>query len=119
MGYSDFHELMGFTGRGTTSSALKTFVGKFFLDKSLPANLHSTSTNIYSYMYSMTPKYVCSFLACEYSEFKGFCPDFEYVGIIVNQLRESYLPNTSAFLAVTFCSHIFRILPGMSPGILL
>ncbi len=93
MGYSDFHELMGFTGRGMTNGALKAFVGKkkkkFQLNKSFPANLHSTSTNIYSYMDSMTPKFVCSFLACEYSELEGCCADFEYVGIIENQLREN------------------------------
>jgi hypothetical protein len=60
----------------------------------------------------MTPKFVFFFFTCEYSEFAGFCADFEYVGIIENQLRESYLPNTFAFLAVTFCSHITPILLG-------
>jgi hypothetical protein len=41
-----------------------------------------------------------------------YCADFEYEGIIVNQIRKSYLPNTLAFLAVTFWSHTHRILLG-------
>ncbi len=45
-------------------------------------------------------------------EFKGYCADFEYVGIIVNQLRKRYLPNTLAFLAVNFWSHTLSILLG-------
>jgi hypothetical protein len=50
------------------------------LNKSPPANLHSTNTDIYSYMYSMTPKYVCSFLACEYSEVQGVLRRFRIYG---------------------------------------
>ena len=39
------------------------FVKKVFqLVKPFLANLHSTSSNKYSYMYSMTPKFFCSFL---------------------------------------------------------
>ncbi len=41
-----------------------------------------------------------------------YCTDFEYVEIIVNQLRKSYLPNTLAFLAISFWSHTLRILLG-------
>ncbi len=63
-------------------------------------------------MYSMTPKYVCSFKRVNIQEFKGYCADFEYVGIIVNQLRKRYLPNTLAFLAVNFWSHTLSILLG-------
>jgi hypothetical protein len=76
------------------------FVKKVFqLVKPFLANLHSTSSNIYSYMYSMTPKnflfffgimYVLNdpnkffvlFLAYEYSKFTEFYVDFKSVLII-------------------------------------
>ena len=48
------------------------------------ANLHSTSSNIYSYtcMSSMTPKIFCSLLSYEYSKFAEFHADFKSVKII-------------------------------------
>ncbi len=45
-------------------------------------------------------------------KFKGYCTDFEYVGVIVNQLRKRYLPNTLTFLAVNAWSHTLSILLG-------
>ncbi len=79
------------------SNILKTFVGRAFqLVGSFLANSHSTSSNIYSYMYSMTPDF-CSFLACRYSGFTGFCADFGSMGVIEGgPSRESYLPNIFA-----------------------
>jgi hypothetical protein len=56
----------------------------FQLVKPFLANLHSTrtSSNIYSYMYSMTPKFFCYFLTYEYSKFAEFYADFKSVEII-------------------------------------
>ncbi len=59
------------------------FVKKVFqLVKPFLANLHSTSSNIYSYMYSMTPIFFCSFVAYEYPKFAEFYADFKSVEII-------------------------------------
>ncbi len=67
------------------------------LVKPFLANLHSTSSNIYSYMYSMTPKNFLFFLAYEYSKFAEYYPDFKSVEIIEKNLpRKSYLTNTFA-----------------------
>ncbi len=58
VGYSDFHNLMGFTSKKSQIIFFKMFVKKVFqLVKPFLANLHSTITEKYSYMYSMTPKF--------------------------------------------------------------
>ncbi len=74
------------------------FVKKVFqLVKPFLANLHSTSSYIYSYMYSMTPKFFCSFVTYEYSKFAEFYADFKSVEIIEeNPPKKSYLPKTFA-----------------------
>ena len=70
----------------------KTFVKKVFqLVKPFLANLHSTSSNIYSYMYSMTPKNFCSFLAYEYSKFAEFYADFKSLEIIEKKSTQKKL----------------------------
>jgi hypothetical protein len=58
IGYSDFHNLMGFTSKKIPNNILKMFVLKVFqLVRPFLANLHSTSSKKYSYvLYSMTPK---------------------------------------------------------------
>jgi hypothetical protein len=98
LGYSDFHNLMRFTSKKMPNNILKMFVNKVFqLFKPFLANLHFTSSNIYSDMYSMTPKIFCSFLAYEYSKFPEYYADFKSVKIIEkNPHRKSYLPNTFA-----------------------
>jgi hypothetical protein len=59
------------------------FVKKVFqLVKPFLANLHSTSSNKYSYMYSMTPKFFLFFLAFEYLKYAEFYADFKSVEII-------------------------------------
>ncbi len=75
------------------------FVKKVFqFFKPFLANLNSTSSNKYSYMYSMTPKFFfSSFLAYEYSKYAEFYADFKSVEIIGKSLpRKSSLPNTFA-----------------------
>jgi hypothetical protein len=74
------------------------FVKKVFqLVKPFLAILHSTSSNNYSYMYSMTPKILCSFLANEYSKYAEFYAVFKSVEIIEKMsTQKSYLPNTFA-----------------------
>jgi hypothetical protein len=58
LGYSDFHNLMGFTSKRCQIIFFKMFVKKVFqLVKPFLANLHSTISKKYSYMYSMTPKF--------------------------------------------------------------
>ena len=76
----------------------KMFIKKVYqLVKPFLANLNSTSSNIYSYMYSMTPKFFCSFVAYEYSKFAEFYADFKSVETIKkNPPRKSLLPNTFA-----------------------
>ncbi len=61
------------------------------------ANLHSTSSNKYSHMYSMTTKFFCSFLAYEYSKYAEFYADFKSVDIIGKKwTQKNSLPNTFA-----------------------
>jgi hypothetical protein len=68
------------------------FVKKVFqLVKPFLANLHSTSSNIYSYMYSMTPKIFCSFVAYEYSKFAEFYADFKSVEIFKKKSTQKKL----------------------------
>jgi hypothetical protein len=68
------------------------FVKKVFqLVKLFLANLHSTSSNIYSYMYAMTPKIFCSFLAYEYSKSAEFYADFKSVEIIEKKSTQKKL----------------------------
>jgi hypothetical protein len=79
------------------------FAKKFFqLVNPFLVNLHSTSSNIYSYMYSMTPQIFLFFLAYEYSKFAEFYADFKSVEIIEkkNPPRKSYLPNTLQFSSI-------------------
>jgi hypothetical protein len=63
----------------------------FQLVKPFLANLHSTSSNIYSYMYSMTQKFFCSFVAYEYSKFAEFYTDFKSVEIIGKKTTQKML----------------------------
>ncbi len=63
----------------------------FQLVKPFLANLHSTSSNIYSYMYSMTPKFFCNLLTYEYSEFAEFYADFKSVEIIEKKSTQKKL----------------------------
>jgi hypothetical protein len=64
------------------------FVKKVFqLVKPFLANLHCSSSNIYSYMYSITPKIFCSFVAYEYSKFAEFYADFKCVEIIGKKIH--------------------------------
>jgi hypothetical protein len=60
------------------------FANKIFqLVKPFLANLHSSSSNIYSYMYSMTPTiFLFFFSAYEYLKFAKFYTDFKSVEII-------------------------------------
>jgi hypothetical protein len=65
LGYSDFHILMGFTSKKMPNNNFKNemFVKKVFQSvKQFLANLHSSSSKKYSYMYSMTPKILFLFL---------------------------------------------------------
>jgi hypothetical protein len=74
------------------------FVKKGFqLVKPFLANLHSTSYNKYSYMYSMTPKFFNSFLAYEYSKYAEFYADFKSVEIIGKKSAQK------KFFAKDFC----------------
>ncbi len=81
LGYSDFHNLMGFTSKKMPNNIL--FVYKVFqFIKPFLANLHSTISKKYSYMYSMTPKFLISFLTYEYQKNAKFYADFKSVEII-------------------------------------
>ncbi len=74
------------------------FVKKIFqLVKPFLVNLHSTSSNKYSYMYSMTPNFFCSFLAYEYSKYAEFYADFKSVEIIGKKSTQK------KFFAKYFC----------------
>ncbi len=67
------------------------------LVKPFLANLYSTSSNIYSYMYSMTPNFLSSFLANECSKYAEFYADFKSVEIIEKSPpRKSSLSKTFA-----------------------
>jgi hypothetical protein len=83
LGYSDFHNLMRFTSKKMLNNILKNVVKKVFqLVKPFLANLHSTSSNKYSYMYSKTPNFFSSFSTYEYSKYAEFYADFKSVEII-------------------------------------
>jgi hypothetical protein len=61
----------------------KMFVKKDFqLDKPTPANLHSTISNKYPYMYSMTPTFFYFVFNIWVSENAEFYADFKSVEII-------------------------------------
>jgi hypothetical protein len=67
------------------------------LVKPFLAILHSSSSNNYSYMYSMTAKKFLSFLANEYSKYAEFYADFKSVKIIgIMYTQKKFLPSTFA-----------------------
>ncbi len=73
VGYSGFHNLMGFTSKKLANIILKMFVKKVFpFVKQFFVNLHSTSSQKYSYLYSITPNFFISFFAHEYQENRNF-----------------------------------------------
>ncbi len=74
------------------------FVKKVFqLVKPFLAILHSTCSNNYSYMYSMTAKKFCSFLANGYSKYAEFYADFKSVELIGKMsTQKKFSPNTFA-----------------------
>ncbi len=57
LGYSDIHNLMRFTSRKMPNNILKNVCYETLV-KPFLANLQSTSSNKYSHMYSMTPKFL-------------------------------------------------------------
>ncbi len=74
------------------------FVKKVFqLVKPFLANLHSTSSNKYSYLYSITPNFFKFFLAYEYSKYAEFYADFKSLEIIGKKSTQK------TFFAKYFC----------------
>jgi hypothetical protein len=70
LGYSDFHNLMGFTRKKMPNNILylKMFGRKVFqLAKPFLANLHSSISE--KYMYSMTSKNLFLFFAYKYQKY--------------------------------------------------
>ena len=97
----------------------KIFVKKVFqLVKPFLANLHSTSSNIYSYMYSMTPKIFLFFFGIWVSKIRRILRWFQICGnnwekihpekaicqtlLQVSSIEEENLWFFTLFLAVTF-----------------
>ena len=97
----------------------KTFVKKVFqLVKPFLANLHSTSSNIYSYMYSMTPKIFLFFFGIWVFKIRRILRWFQICGnnrkkihpekvicqtlLQVSSIEEENLWFFTLFLAVTF-----------------
>ncbi len=87
LGYSDFHNLMGFTSKKMPN--FKMFVKKVFqLVKPFLANLYSTISKKYSYMYSMTPKLFYFFFNIWVSKNRWILRRFQICG---NNLKKVYL----------------------------
>ncbi len=77
----------------------KMFAKKFFqLVKPFLANLHSTTSNIYPYMYSMTPKFFLFFFGIRVFKIRRILRWFQICGNNrkKNTPRKSYLQNTFA-----------------------
>ncbi len=100
LGYSDFHNLTRFTSKKLSNTVIffKMCVEKVFqLLKPFLANLHSTSSKKYLYMFSMTPNFNI-FFAFEYKKYADFFyAEFKSVEIIEKSApKKTYLPKTFA-----------------------
>jgi len=93
IGYSDFHNLMGLTSKKMPYYIFKVFVKKVFqLVKPFLANLHSSSSKKYSYMYSVTPEFFHFFFPYEYQ-----CSEF-YTDFKNGEINEKSAPRKNYLL---------------------